>query len=103
MKRAVPFVVIVADRARHRGHQHPPADRAVRPVRRLRPVAATCVYAWRKAKGQPVSVISTSTDEPDERGLHKLMAVCARRRIVLHSLHEPISLALLLIPYGRRR
>ncbi len=28
------------------------------------------VYAWRKAKGHPVSVISTSTDEPDERGLH---------------------------------
>ncbi len=29
------------------------------------------VYAWRKAKGQPTSVISTSTDEPDEQGLHK--------------------------------
>jgi CDP-diacylglycerol--serine O-phosphatidyltransferase len=29
------------------------------------------VYAWRKAKGQPASVISISTDEPDERGLHK--------------------------------
>ncbi len=29
------------------------------------------VYAWRKAKGQPVSVISMSTDEPDEQGLHK--------------------------------
>ena len=28
------------------------------------------VYAWRKAKGQPVSVISISTEEPDERGLH---------------------------------
>ena len=28
------------------------------------------VYAWRKAKGRPTSVISTSTDEPDERGLH---------------------------------
>ncbi|GAB2746514.1 CDP-diacylglycerol--serine O-phosphatidyltransferase [Melaminivora jejuensis] len=28
------------------------------------------VYAWRKAKGQHTSVISTSTDEPDERGLH---------------------------------
>ncbi len=28
------------------------------------------VYAWRKAKGQPASVISTSTEEPDERGLH---------------------------------
>ena len=29
------------------------------------------VYAWRKAKGQQTSVISTSTDEPEERGLHK--------------------------------
>ncbi|WP_310638235.1 CDP-diacylglycerol--serine O-phosphatidyltransferase [Delftia acidovorans] len=29
------------------------------------------VYAWRKAKGQRTSVISTSTDEPEERGLHK--------------------------------
>ncbi len=28
------------------------------------------VYLWRKAKGRPTSVISTSTDEPDERGLH---------------------------------
>ena len=29
------------------------------------------VYAWRKAKGRPTSVTSTSTDEPDERGLHQ--------------------------------
>ena len=29
------------------------------------------LYAWRKAKGQPTSMISTSTDEPDERGLHQ--------------------------------
>ena len=29
------------------------------------------VYGWRKAKGQHVSVISISTEEPDERGLHK--------------------------------
>jgi CDP-diacylglycerol---serine O-phosphatidyltransferase len=28
------------------------------------------VYIWRKMKGRPVSVIATSTDEPDERGLH---------------------------------
>ncbi|SDL99805.1 CDP-diacylglycerol--serine O-phosphatidyltransferase [Oryzisolibacter propanilivorax] len=28
------------------------------------------VYAWRKSRGQHTSVISTSTDEPDERGLH---------------------------------
>lgn len=29
------------------------------------------VYLWRKAKGKPTSVISTSTEEPDEAGLHK--------------------------------
>ena len=30
-----------------------------------------CVYGWRKAKGQRTSVISTSTDEPEESGLHR--------------------------------
>jgi len=29
------------------------------------------VYAYKKAKGKPVSVIATSTDEPDEAGLHR--------------------------------
>ncbi|HXD05613.1 MAG TPA: CDP-diacylglycerol--serine O-phosphatidyltransferase [Burkholderiaceae bacterium] len=29
------------------------------------------VYVWRKLKGKPVSVIATSTDEPDEEGLHR--------------------------------
>ena len=29
------------------------------------------LYAWRRVKGQPTSVISTSTDEPDEQGLHR--------------------------------
>lgn len=28
------------------------------------------VYAYRRMKGKPVSVIATSTDEPDEKGLH---------------------------------
>ena len=28
------------------------------------------VYAWRKLKGRPTSVIATSTDEPEEKGLH---------------------------------
>lgn len=28
------------------------------------------VYAWRKFKGKPTSVIAISTDEPDEKGLH---------------------------------
>jgi CDP-diacylglycerol---serine O-phosphatidyltransferase len=29
------------------------------------------VLAWRKSKGRPSSIISTSTDEPEERGLHE--------------------------------
>jgi CDP-diacylglycerol--serine O-phosphatidyltransferase len=29
------------------------------------------IYFWRKTKGIPTSVISTSKDEPEERGLHK--------------------------------
>jgi CDP-diacylglycerol--serine O-phosphatidyltransferase len=29
------------------------------------------VYLWRRTKGLQTSVISTSTDEPDERGLHR--------------------------------
>jgi len=28
------------------------------------------VYVWHRIKGRPVSVIATSVDEPDERGLH---------------------------------
>ncbi|MFY9513493.1 MAG: CDP-diacylglycerol--serine O-phosphatidyltransferase [Rubrivivax sp.] len=28
------------------------------------------VYAWRRFKGKPASVIAVSTDEPDEKGLH---------------------------------
>jgi CDP-diacylglycerol--serine O-phosphatidyltransferase len=28
------------------------------------------IYVYRKSKGRPVSVIATSTDEPEERGLH---------------------------------
>jgi CDP-diacylglycerol---serine O-phosphatidyltransferase len=29
------------------------------------------VYVWKRMKGKPVSVIATSTDEPDEQGLHR--------------------------------
>ena len=29
------------------------------------------IYVWRKAKGQPASMISTSTDEPEERDMHQ--------------------------------
>ncbi len=34
-------------------------------------VSGYVVYAWRKLKGRPVSVIAISTDEPDEKGLHR--------------------------------
>ncbi|MFN0183605.1 MAG: CDP-diacylglycerol--serine O-phosphatidyltransferase [Aquabacterium sp.] len=34
-------------------------------------VSGYLVYMWRKAKGQPTSVIATSTDEPEEAGLHR--------------------------------
>lgn len=33
-------------------------------------VSGYVLYAWRRLHGRTVSVISTSTDEPDERGLH---------------------------------
>jgi CDP-diacylglycerol---serine O-phosphatidyltransferase len=34
-------------------------------------VSGYVVYGYRKMKGRPVSVIATSTDEPDEIGLHR--------------------------------
>ena len=34
-------------------------------------VSGYVLYAWRRAKGEPTSVISMSTDEPDEQGLHR--------------------------------
>jgi len=29
------------------------------------------VYGWRKARGQHTSVVSTSTQDPDEKDLHR--------------------------------
>ena len=29
------------------------------------------LYVWRKSRGQYVSIVATSTDEPDEKGLHQ--------------------------------
>ena len=34
-------------------------------------VSGYAVYAWKKVKGKPVSMIATSRDEPDEKGLHE--------------------------------
>ena len=34
-------------------------------------VSGYVIYAWRRAKGEHASIVATSTDEPDERGLHE--------------------------------
>jgi CDP-diacylglycerol--serine O-phosphatidyltransferase len=34
-------------------------------------ISGYALYAWRRTQGLQTSVISTSTDEPDEQGLHK--------------------------------
>jgi CDP-diacylglycerol--serine O-phosphatidyltransferase len=34
-------------------------------------ISGYLVYGYKKAKGKPVSVIATSTDDPDEAGLHR--------------------------------
>jgi CDP-diacylglycerol---serine O-phosphatidyltransferase len=34
-------------------------------------ISGYALYGWRKARGERASVISTSTDEPEESGLHK--------------------------------
>ncbi len=70
MKKSVPFVVIVLIAL---GiaivNIHPPI--VMFGLFMAYGVSGYVVYAWRKTKGQQTSVISTSTDEPDERGLHK--------------------------------
>jgi CDP-diacylglycerol--serine O-phosphatidyltransferase len=70
MKKSVPFVVMVLIALSIAViNIHPPT--VLFGVFVVYGVSGYAVYAWRKAKGRPTSVISTSTDEPDERGLHK--------------------------------
>ncbi len=68
-KRTVPFIVIVAIAL---GIAlitiHPPI--VLFALFCAYGVSGYGVYVYRKVKGKPVSVIATSTDEPDERGLH---------------------------------
>ena len=69
-KRSVPFVVIVAiAMAIALINIHPPIVLFV--LFCLYGLSGYAVYAYKKAKGKPVSVIATSTDEPDEAGLHR--------------------------------
>jgi CDP-diacylglycerol---serine O-phosphatidyltransferase len=70
MKRSVPFVVIVLIALGIAViNIHPPI--VLFGLFVIYGVSGYALYGWRKAKGQQTSVISTSTDEPDERGLHK--------------------------------
>jgi len=70
LKKTVPFIVIVAIAL---GiaiiNLHPPI--VLFAMFCVYGLSGYAVYAWRRMKGKPVSVIATSTDEPDEQGLHR--------------------------------
>jgi CDP-diacylglycerol--serine O-phosphatidyltransferase len=68
-KRTVPFVVIVAIALGIAViNIHPPA--VLFGLFVVYGLSGYGVYVWKRMKGRPVSVIATSTDEPDEHGLH---------------------------------
>ena len=70
MKKSVPFAVIVLIALGIAAiNIHPPI--VLFGLFVIYGLSGYVIYGWRKAKGQQTSVISTSTDEPDERGLHK--------------------------------
>lgn len=69
-RRTVPFIVIVAIALGIAVVTiHPPV--VLFGVFVVYGVSGYGVYVWKRLKGKPVSVISTSTDEPDEEGLHR--------------------------------
>ena len=70
LKRSVPFVVIVLIALGIAViNLHPPIVLAL--LFLLYGMSGYAVYVWKRVKGKPVSVIATSTDEPDEQGLHR--------------------------------
>lgn len=69
-KRSVPFIVIVAIAlAFALIAYHPPT--VLFGLFVVYGLSGYVVYAYKRSKGRPVSVIATSTDEPDEQGLHR--------------------------------
>lgn len=69
-KQTVPFAVIVAIAlGMALISQNPPL--ALFALFCVYGLSGYAVYAWRKFKGKPTSVIAISTDEPDEKGLHQ--------------------------------
>ena len=70
MKKSVPFVVIVLIALGIAVvNIHPPM--VLFGLFVLYGLSGYALYGWRRFKGEQTSVISTSTDEPDERGLHQ--------------------------------
>ena len=69
-KRSVPFIVLVAIAlAIAVINIHPPI--VLFALFCIYGISGYVVYGYKKARGKPVSVIATSTDEPDEAGLHR--------------------------------
>lgn len=69
-RRTVPFIVIVAIAlAIALVMLDPP--RVLFAIFCIYGLSGYAVYTWRRMKGKPTSVIATSTDEPDEEGLHR--------------------------------
>ena len=70
LKRSVPFVVIVLIALGIAViNIHPPIVLVL--LFMMYGLSGYAVYVWKKLKGKPVSVIATSKDEPDEKGLHQ--------------------------------
>jgi CDP-diacylglycerol--serine O-phosphatidyltransferase len=70
LRRSVPFIVLVAIAlAIAVINIHPPT--VLFALFCAYGLSGYAVYAYRKAKGRPTSLIATSTDEPDETGLHR--------------------------------
>jgi CDP-diacylglycerol--serine O-phosphatidyltransferase len=69
-RRTVPFIVIVAIALGIALISLDP-PRVLFGIFCLYGLSGYAVYAWRKFRGVPVSVIATSTDDPDEKGLHQ--------------------------------
>jgi CDP-diacylglycerol--serine O-phosphatidyltransferase len=69
-RRTVPFIVIVAIALGIAVIALDP-PRALFAIFCVYGLSGYAVYGWRKMKGRPVSVIATSTDEPEEQGLHR--------------------------------
>ena len=69
-RRSVPFVVLVLIALGIAVISiHPPIVLVA--LFMLYGLSGYAVYAWKKSKGKPVSVIAVSRDEPDEKGLHE--------------------------------